>query len=65
MINLCSQKKRVKNGNVTFGFLLKSVYPLYKWAVLKHLDAEVVIWFSSAYGGTPESQSAPKNTHKN
>ncbi len=27
---------------------------------LLHLDAEVVIWFSSAYKGTPESQSAAK-----
>ena len=27
---------------------------------LSHSDAEVVIWFSSAYKGTPESQSAAK-----
>ena len=27
---------------------------------LSHLDAEVVIWFSSAYKGTPESQSTAK-----
>ena len=27
---------------------------------LLHSDAEVVIWFSSAYKGTPESQSAAK-----
>jgi len=27
---------------------------------LSHLDAEVVVWFSSAYKGTPESQNAAK-----
>ena len=27
---------------------------------LRHSDAEVVIWFSSAYKGTPEDQSAAK-----
>ena len=27
---------------------------------LSHSDAEVVIWFSSAYKGTPEGQSAAK-----
>ena len=27
---------------------------------LSHLDAEVVIWFSSAYKGTAESQSTAK-----
>ena len=33
---------------------------------LSHSDAEVVIWFSSAYKGTPEGQSAAKkHTYKN
>ena len=27
---------------------------------LRHSDAEVVIWFPSAYKGTPEEQSATK-----
>ena len=31
---------------------------------LSNLDAEGVIWFSSAYEGTPESQSATKKPHK-
>ena len=31
---------------------------------LSHLDAEGVIWFSSAYEDTPESQSATKKPHK-
>ena len=30
----------------------------------RHLDAEGVIWFSSAYKSTPESQSATKKPHK-
>jgi hypothetical protein len=31
---------------------------------LAHLDAEGVVWFSSAYNGTPESQNATKKSHK-
>ena len=31
---------------------------------LSQLDAEGVIWFSQAYGGTSESQSATKKPHK-
>ena len=31
---------------------------------LSHLDVEGVVWFSSAYGGTPESQNATKKPHK-
>jgi len=33
---------------------------LYRYQGLSHLDAEVVVWFSSAYKGTPESQNAAK-----
>ena len=30
----------------------------------EHLDAEGVIWFSSVYEGTKETQSATKKPHK-
>ena len=31
---------------------------------LSHLDVEGVVWFSSAYEGTPEIRSATKKPHK-
>ena len=43
--------------------LVKNVIFFSKFSTAKrllHLDAEVVDWFSSAYEGTPESQTAAK-----
>ena len=43
-----------------FTRLFSDIYFYIFFKGLSHSDAEVVIWFSSAYKGTPESQSAAK-----